>query len=577
MVSPIDKNGGAIQGFNQNFGGGTMQAAAGGDAVTFSSADSFGVSPQGAPPASQYLAVRGATGWSTDNITVPLLAGGYGDEPDGVPYQLFSTDLSRGLMLNDRRCEGGLPCPSGYALRDSATGVLTASPQAPDLRFAGASPDLRHVVLSSCAALTPDATEVGGGGGGCDPAADNLYEWSSAGLSLVNLLPGEFEGTPGARLAAQAGAISTDGSRIYFIEPEGAALYLREEAAPAPPPHAPARLVPETVGGGAAFQTASANGRFAFFTDSSGHLRRYDADSEGVADLTPDGPIQGVLGASADGSRVYYVTAAGLFLWNEGIVTEVAAAAVASDYPPATGTARVSADGSHLLFVSAAELTGYENNGVTEVFLYGPPPGGGAAELICVSCNPTGERPRGPSSIPGAIANGKGKEATRAYKPRSLSSDGTRVFFDSTDSLAIQDTNLRPDVYEWEARGVGGCTRVNGCIGLISSGRSPQPSTFVDASASGSDVFFLTDSSLFPLDLGSYDVYDARVGGGFAVPPAPIPCIGDACQALPSAPEDPTPGTLVSNSGNPPLKIIKPKKKRKHRHRHSHRKHGGGK
>ena len=72
MVSPVDKNGGAIQGFGQNFGGGVLQAAAGGDgAVTYSSASSFGDGAQGAPAASQYLSRRGAGGWSTENITAP--------------------------------------------------------------------------------------------------------------------------------------------------------------------------------------------------------------------------------------------------------------------------------------------------------------------------------------------------------------------------------------------------------------------------------------------------------------------------------------------------------------------------
>jgi hypothetical protein len=501
MVSPIDKNGGAIQGFGGIFGGGVLQAAADGDSVTYSSADSFGEAPQGAPPASQYLARRGAGGWVSDNITTPLLGGGYGDEPDGVPYQLFSIDLARGLLRNGRSCEAGEECPPSYSLRESATGALTQLPEAPGLHLLTASPDLGRIVFEG---------EAG------------LFEWSGGGL-------------------------------------------------------VPTSLLPATAGPGAAFQ-ASSGERFVFYTEG-GHLYRYDADTEAATDLTPGGAVQGVLGASADGSRVYYLSLDGLFLWDAGVTAEVAAAAAVGDYPPATGTARVSADGSHLLFLSAAELTGYESNGVTEVFLYGPPPGGGAAKLTCVSCNPTGERPIGPSSIPGAIANGTGPLATRVYKPRALSVDGSRVFFDSADALAIQDTNNRPDVYGWEAPGAGTCTRDGGCVGLISSGRSGEASSFVDASADGSDVFFLTDSSLYPLDPGSFDLYDAREGGGFAPPETPIPCNGDACQALPPTPEDPTPGTLVPNAGNPPLRItrLKTKRKKHHRKRHGKKRHAGSK
>ena len=602
-VSPVDKNGGAIQGFGENFGGGVLQASADGNALTYSPADSFGDAPQGAPVASQYLARRGAGGWASENITTPLLSGSYGDRPDGVPYQLFSPDLGRGLLANGERCRGsngecpvlnpplpGTGAPAGYRnyyLRNDLTGgfqsLLDAAavgetalgPERFELEFAGASPDLSHVVLSSCAALTADAVEVVASGD-CDPETQNLYEWSGGGLTLVNLRPGETEGTPSASLAARAGAVSADGARVYWTEEESpgpeTGIYLREGTQT------------QLVGGSAAgaFQTASADGRFAFFITAAGHLDRYDATSGVSTDLTPGGGVLGVLGVSQDGNRVYYLSGSGLFLWSGGATTEVAATADAGNYPPATGTARVTPGGSHLAFVSSADLTGYENEGATEVFLYGPPPGGGDPRLTCVSCNPTGERPQGASSVPGAIANGEGEGATRVYKPRVLSSDGSRVFFDSDDVLVSTDTNNRQDVYEWEATGAGDCTREGGCVALISSGRSSEPSTFVDASADGSDAFFLTDSSLVPSDPGSFDLYDAREDGGFPVPPAPIPCNGDACQALPEAPEDPTPGTLVGGSGNPPLQFTKAKKKkhghkkRRHGKRRHHAKGGGG-
>ncbi len=54
-------------------------------------------------------------------------------------------------------------------------------------------------------------------------------------------------------------------------------------------------------------------------------------------------------------------------------------------------------------------------------------------------------------------------------------------------------------------------------------------------------------------------------------------CVGDSCQPLPPEPEDPTPGTLVPNPGNPPLHVYEPKaKKKKHRKgkRHGARGHG---
>jgi hypothetical protein len=549
-------------------GGGTLQAAADGDAVAYGSVASFGGGGQGAPPASQYVSRRGGDSWATENITTPALAGSYGLYPDGVPYQLFSPDLARGLMLNGRHCRGvgedcavanpplpGTDAPAGYQnyyLRDSAGGGFEAllgsfdvaglalEPARFELAFAGASPDLRHVALSTCAALTADAVEVPLGAG-CDPGSPNLYAWSGGALRLVNLLPGQAQGSPGAALGAQSRAISADGASVYWSD--GASLYLRAGGE--------TKQVDTEAGGGGVFETAAVDGSVAFFT-RDGHLHRYETASETSTDLTPSGGAQGVLGASDDGSRVYYLTADGLFLRQGGTTTKVAAAAGPGNYPPTTGTARVTADGGHLAFLSTASPTGYDNTDRfsgephSQVFLYDAE----ADLLSCVSCRPSGARPDGPSTIPAAAANGVGPEATRSYKPRALSADGRRLFFDSEDSLLAVDSNGDSDVYQWQAQGSGSCARGGGCIDLISSGRAAGGASFVDASSDGADVFFLTDASLVAGDPGSVDLYDARVGGGFPDPPEPTPCEGNACQPLLSEPVDPHLNTLLRGLGN---------------------------
>ena len=63
MVSPPDKNGGAVASPESIAKGGTLQAAAQGGSATYSSSSSF-AGGQGAPPASQYIATRTASGWS---------------------------------------------------------------------------------------------------------------------------------------------------------------------------------------------------------------------------------------------------------------------------------------------------------------------------------------------------------------------------------------------------------------------------------------------------------------------------------------------------------------------------------
>jgi hypothetical protein len=150
-----------------------------------------------------------------------------------------------------------------------------------------------------------------------------------------------------------------------------------------------------------------------------------------------------------------------------------------------------------------------------------------------------------------------------AYRTRNLSDEG-RLFFNAQDALVPLDTNSNEDVYQFEPAGVGSCTEAtssgsaqyvaasHGCVALISSGASNQESAFFDASRTGDDVFFLTTAPLSHRDIDtSYDLYDARVGGGESEPTALPACEGDACQSPAQPPSDATPGSLTfSGPGN---------------------------
>jgi hypothetical protein len=136
-------------------------------------------------------------------------------------------------------------------------------------------------------------------------------------------------------------------------------------------------------------------------------------------------------------------------------------------------------------------------------------------------------------------------------------------------------------VYEYEPPGVGDCTtssgtyseRSEGCVGLISSGTSPEDSAFLDASETGGDVFFVTTAKLAAQDVDdAYDVYDAHectsVEPCFAEPAAMAPpCATEAsCRPAPT-PQPAIFGTPASAtfsgagnvvpSGSPP--VVQPK------------------
>jgi hypothetical protein len=245
--------------------------------------------------------------------------------------------------------------------------------------------------------------------------------------------------------------------------------------------------------------------------------------------------------------------------------------------------------------MSDRSLTGYDNHDVAsgvsdeEIFLYDAMANSGEGGLVCASCDPTGARPHGilaqqsrgkPPLVDGQEAlNGEWLAAnvpvwvSALYQSRYLSDSG-RLFFNSSDALVPSDTNGTEDVYEYEPAGVGDCStgsgvfsvRSGGCVDLISSGTSVEESAFVDASEDGDDVFFVTSARLAAQDTDSvFDVYDARVDGGFPVPQPPPACEGDACQSPVAAPNDPTPGSLTyQGPGNPgPLLAVKKTSKKR--------------
>jgi hypothetical protein len=310
----------------------------------------------------------------------------------------------------------------------------------------------------------------------------------------------------------------------------------------------------------------------------------------------------GVVGASEDASRVYFASTkalseeansegdkaqagkANLYLYESGEgLTFIATLARldnafmgVADPPSPIGlypykrSSRVSPDGLHAVFTAATPLTGYDNADAksgepdTEVYLYDASADGGSGDLLCVSCSPSGARPSGRQIA--VLESGQTPIWASARIPvwqtalhpsRALSADGDLLFFESFEGLVPRDTNGRQDVYEWERAAsakecegeIGGELFVPssaGCLSLISSGAGPDDAEFLDASADGRDVFFVTGSSLLPQDPGLLDVYDAREGGGFPSPTGPGPgCEGQACQSPPPGPDDPTPASAT--------------------------------
>ena len=257
-------------------------------------------------------------------------------------------------------------------------------------------------------------------------------------------------------------------------------------------------------------------------------LYRYDAGTDTLTDLiavpaatAKNGiDVQGVLGTSEDGSRVYLAAngvptgatnspnargesaapgdckglirfgdgICNLYLWREGVgdLTFIArldvsgglAADAANWATTPTSvvaevnfqkTALTTPDGGTLLFRSRRQLSAYENEGVPQYYRYRV----GDTGVSCVTCNPTGSPPTGAPSFGTAMPPAIVPVEPASFLPRNLSANGNRVFFESVDPLVANDTNGEEgcppfgslsqkfptcmDVYEWEAAGSGSC------------------------------------------------------------------------------------------------------------------------
>ncbi|HMJ95943.1 MAG TPA: hypothetical protein VK486_08820 [Thermoleophilaceae bacterium] len=472
-----------------------------------------------------------------------------------------------------------------------------------------ASPDLSGVLIESLGELTPDAADVPPDG---PQPSRKLYLWRDGQLELASVAAGgPAAGTPTMGGAGGAdslddildNSISDDGSVVFFTgwdivgnpPPQTAGtnltLYRRsggktvgvvaEENSLKDPCGPPGAVCVGDTFNGPVFGAASSDGSRVFFTSgdplvdednsptgSGGgrdlYMYTHSADPENDDNLTlisrdlepgpPDGAnVLGVLGASDDGSRVYFAAKNQIvpgedanpadikfYVWDEDegvryiggglsnptlIETD---AEVANMLRKNRAKRKVSANGRSVLFLSSIPLTADDNGGQPQAYLYDF----AADQLVCVSC-PAASTLGEPGTATSLRSSGHpfrmAADILGNPGPRILSDDGAHAFFETDGRLVPEDTNGLIDVYAWEG----------GAPHLISSGQSGDKSMFIDASANGERVFFGTRERLVPWDEDNLrDTYVARVGGGLPDPrpSAGTPCQGDECQGTPAGP-----------------------------------------
>jgi hypothetical protein len=534
---------------------------------------------EGAPTGVYNLYLRQAAGGYSLLTTLappePPVAGCGGCfEAEDVPaFAGASSDFSRVIFEANDSLLAGLPGPGVENLYEAVgghvypVGILPNGTIAPQGAQAGGgieatdehTGELEHAISEDGSQVV---FEAAAGTEEADPEQAHMTELYDriGGAATVELSapaagaqPGDCETAGGVCNAepAQFWAASADGSDVYFTSK--AALTKQSYTGTEPSSGSEPRENPGE------------------------DLYRYDVDARTLSDLTPDADsgsdpngasVLGVVGAAEDGSYVYFVAEGplggphtraisgepNLYVWHEttagaGTVTFIATLAAPSveeqedieegddgrafDYRsdvadwtsrPTESQAYVTPDGKHLAFMSVAPLTNYDNQqaGVEEghvvyaheVFEYSAESG----QLVCASCDANGARPLGSAFIGASLSE---RVSTPFHQPRTLSDDGSRLFFSSPDPLVPGLPGGSVKVFEYE----------DGGVQPISGNEGGGSGAFLDASASGGDVFLATREPLVPGDGDELvDVYDARVDGGLPLVPVLTPCQGAACQ-----------------------------------------------
>lgn len=530
-------------------------------------------------------------------VQVPLQSLAEGADPE-VSNLFLGTEVASYSWINST--PPPVPLPSGCPFPE----VQSQCWQVVDrLAFAGASADFQRVLLEAEGSLVTGAPE----------APENLYESAFEGgawhVSFVGILP-DGQAAAGGSTAGSgstlfystanpgnsnrvAQAMSDDGGRVIFqaASDEGETyeagqlalteIYDRIEGAetieisrPAPGAN-PANPTAQP----ATFWAASDDGSHIFFTSSAeltsesntgpanegSDLYEYDLEDEELSDLSVDSTdptgagVLGVLGASRDGSYVYFaadgqlvpgegeVGKPNIYVVHDGGAPVYVATVGETDGGDWTQQAAalesyVTGNGLTLAFTSRSSVPtanfpiGYDNvNDATgeaerEVYLYSA----GSRQVICASCDPTGESPVGPGVLGGVNRQEfqSNFQSTPFHQVRSVSEDGNRVFFTSQDPLvsSLGGDEAQARVYEYERVGEGSCQAATGCVYLLSSPTATDEAVFLDSDESGDNAFIATPERLTASDRDQQlDIFDARHNGGFSQPPPLAPCEGDGC------------------------------------------------
>lgn len=550
-----------------------------------------------------YEGVRDPAGWTSVQLAPPLeepdITGGGASRPSQV--LVTSDDLSCALVTTSQLLTSDLATrpqveAGGYNIyRRNSDGTYTAISNLAPLNRGGLATlaeEYQPLGMSAhCDKVVFASEHVYPGIAGAGEL--RLYEWEEGTLRNVGFVPGPGGGQVVAEATGVPDSVSADGSKVFFTAASQTgndsgkqAVFVRLNGSQT----LDISQSPLAVDTGAVYQGATSDGSRVFFTANAGltaktsstgtDLYEYDfgrPEGERLADLSvttePFGAaVAGLVGASADGSIVYFAAQGQLVAGKgrsffENLLAgtyslyvrsgvglgyvgsfgsgELARVTVPTGNNGSAWSSRVSPDGRYLLFESSKDVTGYQSGGLSEAYLFDAD-AAGSEPTVCISCVSGGNTSVASAGDRPLFSAEDLNQRYEVNNPQSLveRTGKARAYFRSPDKLAPGATEGVTNLYEW----------ANDQVFLLAS-EPPKVSAnlpllgFAGASTDGTDVYLATSEPLTWEDRDERSsVYDARIGGGFpqpAAPPAPCDPNGEgSCQGSSSSP----PGAPAASS-----------------------------
>jgi hypothetical protein len=393
--------------------------------------------------------------------------------------------------------------------------------------FEGASRDGRTVYFRTNSPLTADDPNATGGTGPVTTGVASQSSWdlyrytlpASADSDPADGVLTRISGGPGA--ASDSNVMPESGSGSRYVSDDGDRAYFVTAA-----PLVGADTTPPAGGATVPDGTPS--------TTTHRNLYLYDDTATGAARWR----FVARLPSAAHGRTDACATRS----YISGMPLISSSAAQVTERQRFVNCVRGTPDGRSIVFETNGRLTEDDDDEAGDIYVYDAE----KDELTRVSAPPLGATPYvcghdigsltpnehcnadlgydGPFTFPDELIGLGGRRQTNL----AMGPDGrlSAIFFESRVPLVPADQNgTRMDAYQWRA----------GELSLISPGSTDDDAYYSGNSRNGSDVFFHTSQRIDPREVedADFDMYDARVGGGFPLPPAPQPpCdpLADACQ-----------------------------------------------